>query len=279
MVGMLAGLWVGHAMAQASARQMTPADATALVRRAIGHRLAEDKAPRPVEYLFHKVDGGRDRTQEIVETKDGDVARLVELGGKPLSAEANQAELDRLQNLKNHPEMQEHRRKNEERDKGRIDRMMGMLPDAFSYRVEATEACGAGQCYRMAYEPKPGWTPPDLEAGIFRGISGEVWIDVKQERLVKLVADFVADVNFGFGILGKVSKGGKVVLEQADIGGGEWELTGMTARLDGKALLFKKIDVQLTEEMSRYVPVAAGMGYREGIELLLKDAPAVGGGR
>ena len=256
-------------MAASLAAQTSDADATALVRRAIEHRLQEEKTARPVEYVFHKIDGPRERTQQIVETKDGDVARLIAVGGKPLSPEATSAEIDRLKNLAEHPELQEHRRRNEEKDRARVTRMMAMLPDAFVYHLEATESCGGEFCYRMSYTPKPGWSPPDLEAGIFRGISGEVWIDRKQERLTKLVANFVQDVNFGFGILGKVSKGGKVVLEQGDIGGGEWQLTGMTANLAGKALLVKKIDIDLKEEMSGYTVVPV-MGYREAIERLMK---------
>ena len=268
LVGALLAGWL--LMTAAAQAQISDADATAIVRRAIGHRLQEDKSARPVEYVFHKVDGQRDRTQQIVETQDGDVARLIAIDGKPLTAEQNQAEIDRLKNLLEHPELQEHRKRNEEKDKGRIDRMMGLLPDAFLYRLEGTESCGTAVCDRMAYTPKPGWTPPDIEAGIFRGISGEVWIDQKQERLTKLVANFVQDVNFGLGLLGKVSKGGKVVLEQADIGGGEWQLTAMTAHLQAKALIFKKFDIDLKQEMSGYkvVPV---MGYREAIEKLLKE--------
>jgi hypothetical protein len=249
--------------------QMSDAEATALVRRAIEHRVAEEKTARPVEYVFHKVDGTRDRTQEIVETRDGDVARLIALDGKPLSAEANQAEIDRLKNLEAHPELQEHRKRNEERDRARVTRMMAMLPNAFVYHVEATESCAGAPCYRMSYAPRPGWTPPDMEAGIFRGISGEVWIDQRQERLTKLVANFVQDVNFGFGILGRVSKGGRVVLEQGDIGGGEWQLLGMTAAMQGKALLVKKIDIDLKEEMSGF-KVVPEMGYKEAVEMLLK---------
>ena len=263
---LLAGALILTAAAHA---QMSDSDTTALVRRAIDHRLHEEKTAKPVEYVFHKVDGQRERTQQIVETTDGDVARLIARAGKPLTPEENQAELDRLKNLAEHPELQEHRRKSEEKDRARITHMMAMLPDAFLYKMETTEACGSAQCYRLSYLPKPGWSPPDIEAGIFRGISGEVWIDQKQERLTRLVANFIQDVNFGLGILGKVSRGGKVVLEQGDIGGGEWQLLGLTAQLQGKALLFKKIDINLKEEMSAHKVVPA-MGYREAIDLLLK---------
>ena len=64
----------------------TPSDATALVRRAIQHRMDSDKTHRPVQYLIRKIDEHHDTTKLIVETKDGDVARLVAINGKPLVA-------------------------------------------------------------------------------------------------------------------------------------------------------------------------------------------------
>jgi hypothetical protein len=62
--------------------------------------------------------------QEIVETKDGDVARLIEKDGKPLPPEEEQAEIDRLNHLLAHPEVQEHRHKKEQEDSARGDEMV-----------------------------------------------------------------------------------------------------------------------------------------------------------
>ena len=71
------------------AQEAAPAgmDATALVRRAVQHTLEGEKSHRPMEYLLRKRDDRHDTTKEIVETKDGDVARLVAVDGKQLSAD------------------------------------------------------------------------------------------------------------------------------------------------------------------------------------------------
>ena len=78
-----------------------------------------------------------------------------------------------------------------------------------------------------------------MEASIFRGLAGEVWIDQEQERLTRLDAHVIANVDFGWGILGKLDKGGTILLEQSDIGGHDWELTDLKLNLTGKALLVK----------------------------------------
>ena len=118
-----------------------PTDPAALVRRAAQHRLDAERNHRPLRYLLRKTDEQHDTTKDIIETADGDVARLVAINGQPLSAQANQAELDRLNTLANHPEIQQHRHQREQKDADRVDRLMRLLPDAFLYRFEGMADC------------------------------------------------------------------------------------------------------------------------------------------
>lgn len=258
-----------HAQSQPSAVM----DSTALVRRAVQNRLDAEKNHRLIRYVVKRSDERHDTTKEIIETVNGDVARLIKLDGKPLSAEAESAELDRLDTLAAHPEMQEHRHKGEQKDAERVDRLMVLLPNAFLYRYEGMASCAAGQCYRLSFTPNPHFTPPNLESDLLRGVAGEVWIDSTQERLTRLDGHFIADVDFGFGILGKLNKGGTVLLEQTDIGGHDWELTGLTLHVTGKALMVKTLSYQINEEASQFAPVAPGLKYRDAIQLLKQAVP------
>ena len=152
-----------------------PAVPAALVRRAIQNREAAAKTHRPLRYLLRKTDDHRDTTKDIIETDQGDVARLIAINNQPLTAEANQAELDRLNTLANHPEIQEHRHQREQKDADRVNRLMRLLPDAFLYRDQGTSPCptGAGTCHHLTFSPNPSFEPPDVEANIFRGLAGE----------------------------------------------------------------------------------------------------------
>jgi hypothetical protein len=252
--------------AAASAQNAAPVDPTALVSRAVKHRLDAARDHRPLRYELRRIDDRRDTTKLIVETVDGDVARLIAVDGKPLTADANRVELDRLDNLAQHPELQERRRKSEQTD--RISRLLGLLPQAFLYKFEDMVPCASGQCYRLSLTPNPNFNPPDLEANIFRGISGEVWIDQAQERLTRLDAHFTKDVDFGFGILGRIGRGGTALLEQANVGDNDWELTGLNIHVDGKALLVRSFSYHVREEATHFAPVAGGLRYRDAIQLL-----------
>jgi hypothetical protein len=258
--------------------QSDSADPTALVRRAIQNRDAAAKTHRPLRYLLRRTDDHRDTTKDIIETAQGNVARLIAINNQPLTAEANQAELDRLHTLANHPEIQEHRHQRELKDAARVNRLMRLLPDAFLYRDQGTTPCPSsrGICHHLTFSPNPTFEPPDVEANIFRGLAGEVWIDQAQERLTRLDAHVIANVDFGWGFLGKLDKGGTIQLEQSDIGNHDWELTTLKLNLKGKALLLKSLNIQLTEQATHFSQVPPGTDYRKAIELLQNTERSIG---
>jgi hypothetical protein len=148
-------------------------DASALVRRAIQNREDAAKIHRPLRYLLRIIDDHRDTTKDIIETEQGNVARLIAIHNQPLTPEVNQAELDRLNNLANHPEIQEHRHRREQKDAARVNRLMRLLPDAFLYRDQGTTPCpvgaapgrtGEATCHHFSFSPNPSFEAPDVEA-------------------------------------------------------------------------------------------------------------------
>ncbi|MGB7170262.1 MAG: hypothetical protein WBD32_14740 [Acidobacteriaceae bacterium] len=271
-------------------------DAAALVRRAVAKRLAEDASPQPVRFVYHKRDERHDFTQKIIQTRQGDVALTIAANGQPLGPIGHQAQIDRLNNLAAHPDLQDHRHKREQEDAARIDKLLRELPDAFLYHEDSVVPCTinvppfvpipgeplptppAGpvpvfQCYHLTYTPNPRFNPPDAESKILTGMAGEVWIETSHERLVRLNAHVISEVEFGWGIIGRLDKGGTISLEQTDVGNDNWQLTRMKLNLTGKALLVKSLSFRITEEMSRFSPVPADLDYRKAIQMLLAEQP------
>ena len=222
--------------------------------------------------MLRKQDEKGVTTKEIVETKDGDVARLISKDDKPLSADDAKAEMDRLNNLLAHPEIQEHRHKREQEDSGRADEMTKLLPDAFLYNFEGMVPGPNGPAYRLTFKPNPNFNPPDREAEVYHGMEGELWLDQGQERIVKLDAHLIDDVNFGWGILGKLYKGGTLTIEQKDVGHHHWEATLLKLNLTGMALMIKPLSFQTTETSQDFQPFPVNMGYQDAIHLLKDDS-------
>lgn len=273
----LLSLWTGLAISATVRNPETPAseigiDPAQIVRDASWNELHAHGAVHPFRFRLSKQAPKGSNVKEIVETKEGDVARLLETDGRPLSPEAEQAEMDRLNNLLAHPEIQQHRFQKEQADSAHGDEMVSLLPDAFLYTADGMVQAAGGPCYRFRFRPNPAYNPPDREAEVFRGMEGELWVDQRQKRLVRIDAHLTSDVNFGWGVIGRLYKGGSILVEDADVGMGHWETTHMELKLKGKILLMKSVDFSTTEDATDFHAVPPEIGYREAVQILKQTA-------
>ncbi len=244
-----------------------PPDIAKLVRDASWNELHASNGHVTYKYRQHSVDDGKSTVKEIVETRDGDVSRLLKKGSAPLSAEANSKELARLDNLLADPSIQEKKHKKSQDESGRQNEMLELLPSAFNYTYLGMTQGPNGPCYRLAFTPNPSFDPPDQEGKVYHGMAGELWIDQAQQRLVRFDAHLVSDVDFGWGIAGKLYKGGTILVEQKDVGDSHWETTRLDLHLDGKILLIKSLTIHSTEKDSDFSRVPDD-GYKAAVEML-----------
>jgi hypothetical protein len=266
-VSIAALLFFSAAACIASAEDITPEEA---VTRAVHNELAVSNT-HPFRYTVRKAGDGKITTKEIIETKDGDVARLIAVGDKPLTPEAEAAEIQRLQTLLAHPEIEAHRRKREQADANRADEMVRLLPSAFLYQFEGIVDGPSGPCYRLSMKPNPRFDPPDRQAEVYHGMAGELWIDQKQERMAKLDVHLIADVDFGWGIVGRLDKGGTILVEQKDVGDNHWEQNLLRLNLQGKILMLKSLTIDTNEQESDFSPVPTDWTYQDAVKALLSE--------
>ena len=265
--------WAGAALAQPIApATLTPAQAQALVNRALATemRTARD-ANHPMRYRLRKSSPRLTSTKEIVETRDGDVARLVRLNDQPLGQIAEQQEEARLDALLSDPSRQRHRKQSEEADAGIVFKLLRMLPQAFLYEYAGPGQSPSGTVEKFRLRPNPSFSQPDLETQALTAMTGELWIDAAQERVTRLEGHLQQDTDYGWGILGKLDKGGWVVIEQSDVGRGQWRIARFKMKMNLR-ILFKNKNFDTTEEMSQYAPVPARLDYRQAIQLLRADS-------
>jgi len=257
--------------AQPSASQPAPLSAEetqTMVRTVLQTELNAAQDPgHPMQYRLHKMSPRLATTKLIVETKDGDVARLVSINDGPLSPQDEQNEQIRLQGLLNDPSLQRHRQQREQGDTQRARKVMRALPDAFLYTFAGLADTPQGPSYRLSFQPNPKFDPQDLEAQVLKGMAGEMWIDVAQRRVTRLEGKRIHDVDYGWGILGKLDQGGTLLLEQADVGNHQWRTTHMVLVMNARFLI-KTVKLDTTLELSQFEPVATGMTYQQAIQKL-----------
>ena len=268
----------GLALGQPASAALTPTQAQALEQRALATELRTVRdTSHPMRYRLRKSSPRLTSTKEIVETRDGDVARLLALNDQPLSPADEQREEARLDALASDPGRQWHRKQSEEADTGIVLKLLRMLPQAFLYEYAgpgtgSTGGTGSsGKVERFTFRPNPSFSPPDLETQALTALSGEIWIDAAQERVTRLEGHLQRDTDYGWGILGKLDKGGWIVIEQADVGHRQWRIVRFQMKMNLR-VLFKARNFDTVEEMTQYAPVAAGLDYRQAIQLLRADA-------
>jgi hypothetical protein len=260
--------------AHSGAQPLSTGQAQALVTRTLSTelRLAQDPN-HPMRYLLRKQSPRLTTTKEIIETRDGDVARLLAVNDNPLNSADEQKEQARLDALASDPSLQRHRKQSEDQDTGIVLKLLRMLPNAFLYQYAGTGQASTGTVEKFTFKPNPHFNPPDLESQALTSLSGELWIDAAQERVTRLEGHLQQDTDYGWGILGKLNKGGWIAIEQADVGGGLWRIVhvqmDMTLRI-----LFKTKVFNTLEQMTHYSPVPSGIDYRQAIQLLRSNSPA-----
>lgn len=263
-----AALLVAFSTLGAWAQTPTDAQAQDMVRRVLASEYLSIHAPALLmRYRLCKRSPRLATTKWIVETRDGDVARLVAFNNQPLSPERQQLEENRLRTLLDDPALQRHRQQREAQDSGRLRKIIHALPDAFLYHYTGILTTPQGPVYRLTFQPNPDFDPVDIETQVLKAMAGELWIDVASQRVTRLQCTRIRDVEYGWGFFGKLDKGGSLLIEQQNVGWDQWRITRMVLAMSAR-VLFKPVSLDTTLEMSDYAPVQPEIDYRKGIRIL-----------
>jgi hypothetical protein len=255
---------------------LSPAE---LVRQSVYNEVNSDtNSARRFMFKDQRKTAHLSQTKLIVETKDATAGMLIQENGHPLSEQQRRQEEARLANYINNPEELNKKRKQEKEDAEHTERILKALPDAFLYEADGTvqgsPAIGhAGdQLVRLKFRPNPSYDPPSRVEQVLTGMEGHLLIDAREKRVAEIDGVLQKEVGFGWGILGHLDRGGRFLVQQADVGGGQWELTHMELAFNGKILLLKKLSIQSSDIFSDFRPVPADLSFAQGVELLKKHA-------
>ena len=227
-----------------------------------------------LRYQIHQVDAKGDQVREVVESKDGTVARRIRVDNRALTAEEDAAERERLQAMLDFPAAFAKHVKSDQTGKRFAADMLRQMPSAmiFTYtpgqpqRQRAPGGDGSPEIV-LDFKPNPAWTAPNMTAEALSGFEGRLWIDAHTHYVTRLEGDIFRGVNFGFGFLGRLDPGGKVTFEQAQVGNQRWIFTHFTQHLNVR-VVFKTIHQNSEIDGMNFTPVPE-MSYQEAIHLLL----------
>ncbi|HET9741188.1 MAG TPA: hypothetical protein VFQ00_00430 [Terriglobales bacterium] len=250
-----------------------------VVRRVVANELRQEEIDNAQHYMFKltRINQKGSRVQEIAQTDQGNIARTLLVDGQPLGSGDRQAEQQKLENLLRDQDLQRKRMKQAKDDAQRAEIMVKALPNAFYYEEIGRE----GDIVKFRFRPDPNYDPQSREESVYTGMAGELWLDVAQNRLRKIDAHLFHDVDFGWGILGRLYKGGSFMVEQKQVEGDHWDTVAMKLDLNGKALFFKSLIYKEQEYESDFHRLPDHITLAQGLEALDKETPEVAekGGR
>ena len=208
-----------------------------------------------------------------VETADGPISRLALSDGRPLTPEAHEQEEARLEKLLNSAEEQSRHAKQFDEDEARIGRILALLPDAFLYEYDGEE----NGCVRLGFRPNPDYPAQSIESRVFHAMSGMLWVNTRFKRLARLEGRVDENVDFGFGILGRLYKGGWFRLDRMQVSATDWKTERLEVHMNVRALLVKAFARETSEVRGGFAPVPAGLSLAEGLEMLNQDGGQIQG--
>jgi hypothetical protein len=208
-------------------------------------------------------------TKLMVNTPQGILSRTIAFNDKVLTTEERRQDDERINRLLD-PEKMRDKAKKQRDDQQHIERLLHALPDAF--HCEYATAAHEDRNLRLECSPNPNYSAPNYEAQVLQGMKTVILIDREEKRIARIEGTLFKDVTFGWGVLGRLSRGGHIEITQSKVAGKHWGITRMQLIFEGRVVVIKPLHIEETETSWDYRSVPK-MTVAQALELL-RNTPA-----
>jgi len=216
-------------------------------------------------WMFFEVDRTANSSvrQWVAQTHDGDVKRVLEQDGKPVSRPDQRRMMNRF--LENQ-DLRAKQRNSGQHDDEQAAEMLKLLPHAFIWNITGQH----NDETMLHFRPDPNFHPPDWETRVFAAMEGEMVVNNSEHRIVTLKGRMIHDVRFFGGLLGDLKAGGTFDVERRMTGNAVWQITETHVHIQGSALLFKNISQNEDDVKSQFQQLPNGVSLNQAEDDLLK---------
>lgn len=239
-----------------------------LIARSTANELEALENPARFQYQERLEWSWGAETRSVIETAEGRADRVVLFRDEPLSPEQQAKQEHRLQKLLSDRDAVKNELQDQKAETQRRTRMVKAFPRAFFFDFAGSE----NDLLRFDFRPNPEFSPKDRETQMYRGMEGKVWLDPVQERIVQIQGRLVKDISFGWGIFGRLNKGGIYEITQSQLSPGRWRITTLNVEVKGRTFFLGSFRFQRRESNSHFHRVSSAMTYTAAVQALL-DAP------
>jgi hypothetical protein len=245
-------------------------DARAFVRGLVANELKADANDHSKwMYLDDNKVPDSHTVKIIIQTAQGDLSKTLKKDGRALTADEQKEDEKKIDDFVQDASVREKQKRDHEQDSEKAAALTKLLPDAFLW----TFAGRNGALTTLNFKPDPKFNPPTRESRVFAAMEGTMVAHTKQKRIKQLKGKLTHDVDFGYGLLGKLEKGGTFEIERQQIAPAIWDITQTHIHIQGHALIFKSISEEQDEVTSQYHRTPASLTLADAAKML-KDGSA-----
>ena len=250
---------------ESNARVEAQQSAGDLVRDVIYNELHDREHDSHWEYRSECLSGEKNLVREQVETDRGPIFRLIEQNGTPLDAKQEAREDERLDAYIQSPGQVARVEHAHQEDEARLASVMAMLPQAFLFDYESA---AAGNAVRIGFRPNPNFLPAGYEARIVHALTGALMVEARLKRMIDMRGTLAERVDFGYGFLGHIEKGGTFEIHRRQVSATHWKTDLVEVHIEGKVLMLKTVSKDQREARTDFRPVPRGTTLAEAREML-----------
>jgi uncharacterized protein YjhX (UPF0386 family) len=182
-------------------------------------------------------------TKLMVNTPQGILSRIVAYNDRALTPDERQQDDGRIDRLLD-PALMRDKAKKQHEDQQHIERVLFALPDAMHCEYTAAHD---DHNLSMECSPNPGFSAPNYESQVLQGMKTTILINRQDKRIASLQGTLFKDVNFGWGVLAKLNRGGNIEITRSKVAGKHWCVTRLQLKFDGRVIVFKALKLEETE--------------------------------
>lgn len=242
VAGLAAGLASGQGLAGQDDRSLPSAEPFLAATRANidrARRAERDFAYRERRTELHLNPLGRLGTGGIVVydvtplASGGSERRLVERDGKPVEGASLERREPRARRLAR---------------RSPVDDTVGVL----RFAMDRRELLDGRRVIAVRFEPKPDASAETREGSLAQRFTGTIFVDEALQEVVRVEATAAEDITYGLGMVARLGKGTTVRLTRSPVEEQVWMPTSIRFAGKGRALLFRRLEIDHVIEWFNY---------------------------
>ena len=243
------------------------------VEAAVRNELAsiQDES-HPIRYFMRKVDRKGDITREVIESAQGNVARLIQRDGKPITVVEDTAERSRLNSILASPDDFLKHEQREGAGRAYAIQLIKLLPEAglYTYAPGQPQPPGATSPQIVIdFRPNPQFHPPTMVSELLTGLKGRVWIDARTATMTRIEGDVLRPVNFGWGVVARVYPGGHMEFEQTLVEGKRWAYSHLDMNITVREVMLRTVNDKTKMSAWNFELLPSPLSYQDAVHALL----------